>query len=83
MTGTEFRTLFIQFNAEYFKNQLPQYHLRSVDGIRKGMRFSGFCIRYKRVICVSRTFPRAEAVSTLLHEMARSQPYCVPAKPLN
>jgi hypothetical protein len=71
LNGKQLRTLFQQFNEQYFSGKLPAYSLRAV-GRTTWLGESGCCYKKRKLITVGRTLADEEATSTLLHEMAHA-----------
>ena len=71
MTGRQLRLLFCEFNDKYFGGRLPAYHIR-VMGRSTWLGESGRCFQKRRLIEVSRSLGRNDAISCLLHEMAHA-----------
>jgi hypothetical protein len=66
--GRGLRAYFTQFNEQYFGNQLPTYSIRVV----RGMSYSGFCFKRKRLIKIKWGQSPEETIGVLLHEMAHA-----------
>src|SRR5215471_17966417 len=71
MHGNELRRLFREYNARYFGGRLPDYRLRSVEGITR-LGEAGECNRRQRVIRILRSLDDDDSRNCLLHEMAHA-----------
>jgi hypothetical protein len=66
--GIGLRELFKKFNEHYFGNHLPAYSIRVI----RGMGYSGFCFKRKRLIKIKFGQSPEETIGVLLHEMAHA-----------
>jgi hypothetical protein len=71
LDGRQLRTLFKQFNGQYFGGKLPTYSVRVVDSMT-WLGESGFCNRERKLIKIHRALSDDDALSCLLHEMAHA-----------
>jgi hypothetical protein len=58
----------MEFNAPYFGNKLPSYTIRVMPCTNS--MFRGHTNRWRRVIRMVQGQPDADAINTLIHEMA-------------
>jgi SprT-like family len=71
LNGRQLRTLFQQFNQQYFGGKLPAYSIRVV-GRMTWLGESGFCNRKRKLIKIASGQSDEVAIGILLHEMAHA-----------
>ena len=71
MDVRQLRTLFKDFNVEYWGGRLPAYAIHVVAEVTSRGEW-GRCLKKRRLIEILRGLPDEDAASTLLHEMAHA-----------
>ena len=71
MDGRQLRTLFKQFNEEYWGGRLPAYSIRIVARMTSLGEW-GRWLKKRRLIQILRGLSDEDMISTLLHEMAHA-----------
>jgi hypothetical protein len=72
LNGRQLRTLFRQFNGQYFDSRLPPYSIRVVNRVT-WLDLRGRCDRKKKLILIWAGLSHEERISTLLHEMVHAR----------